>query len=156
MKRASEGEFGKALRAVDLEPFVYKPADDARNWKPCDFMVWYQPPLVHRYEGQENHPGRPSVAWFEVKDTDAVETFPLSAFRPAQRQGVEEACGLGIPYWIAIWWRRHREWTISDAKRVIDHGQSTPRELLSSYFGIDTTSAQLRQTLKAVLLGEVG
>jgi hypothetical protein len=154
--RPTQAEFGTALRAVELTTVVYKPPDDARNWKPCDFMVWVAG-------------APPTSAWFEVKDVDAVNSFPIAGLRPSQMQGIADATRVGFPYWLAIWWRRQREWTISDAVRVLawrddnaDDGvspgwkpTSIPRELLISRFGISSTKQQLTGTLKAVLLGEV-
>lgn len=144
MKRASEGEFGKALRGIDLRLYTYKPPDDARNWKPCDYMVWF------------TEDDSVKCSWIECKDVDAVDSFSLAELRPAQKQGIAEAARLGIPYWVAVWWRRHRFWTISDGARLVEHGgTSVPRVLLMSRYGVQTTSAQLGSTIKSVLLGEV-
>ena len=154
MKRPSEGQFGAALRDVDVAMIVYKPPDDARNRKPCDFMAWH-----HNYDF-------PRSTWFEVKDVDTVDAFPFSELRPSQLQGIRDAERIGIPYWLAVYWRRHRAWTISDAVRVLGwrddipalevrNQTSIPRELLMSRFGIDATPATLTSVLKSVLLGDV-
>jgi hypothetical protein len=158
--RASQGEFGKALRAVDLSLYVYRPEDprgreSVGNRKPCDFMTWVA--------------GSPPTAqWFEVKDVDAVDRFAFAEFQPAQIAGIATARRLGIPYWVAIYWRRAKMWTISDGIRMLEwraevsQGRvqatptSIPRELLMSRFGVDSTNQQLSSTLKAVLLGDVG
>ncbi len=159
MKGPSEAEFRKALGATDLSLFVYKPPDDARNRKPCDFMVWI------------GHAGsRASSAWFEVKETDHVNTFPRSEIRAAQLLGIREARRLGIPYWLAIYWRRHRSWTIVDAVKLLDaesyatevDGQKVylgvsrvwQRTTLMSRFGVESTTHQLASNLKQVILGE--
>jgi hypothetical protein len=162
MKRASEGEFGKALRDCDVAGIVYKPPDDARTWKPCDFMVWVQ----------DNISGAESV-WFECKDVDSVERFAFSELRPSQVQGIRDAERVGIPYWLAVYWRRSQSWTISDAAKVLAWRESTAaeaadyykrdvglptsieRELLMSRFGIDSSPAMLASTLKSVLLGDI-
>lgn len=167
-KRATEAEFGKALRELDLRIHVYRPPDPkgpegVSNWKPADFLSWHQ----------EVNPewGTPSVkpSWFEVKDVDDLRGYPFADLRPSQIQGIHDAERIGIPYWLAIWWRRHKEWTISNAVRVLAWRDekairdpagltaitSIPRELLMSRFGISTSKAQLGSTLKGVLLGEV-
>lgn len=154
-KRASEGAFGEALRRTDLRASVYKPPDDARNWKPCDYMVWYS--------YGDDFDGRVFVrtAWFECKDIDAVETFPLSELRPSQLRGLDDAYRVGIPYFLAVYWRRHRLWTISDLirfKESVPEGEvptKISRNDLMTRFGIESTPAHLTSTLKAVLLGEV-
>lgn len=160
MKRPSEGEFGKALRAVDgLVLEVYKPPDDARLWKPCDYMVWFVDPVA-------TPDGGAAAAWFEVKDMTAAATFPRSELRPAQLQGIRAAERVGMPYWLAIYWRKHQLWTISDAIRVVrwfESGDdlpgprvtSIPLTTLESRFGISSSKQQLSSTLKGVLLGEV-
>jgi len=151
MKRPSEGEFGAALRAIDLRLYVFKPGDDMRNWKPCDYMVWLAP-----FHGARTG----DTFWFEVKDTDAVNTFSFKELRPAQRQGIADAVRVGIPYWLAVYWRRHQSWTISDATRLVAYAvdpatKSVSRELLMSRFGVQSSKALLSSTLKSILLGEV-
>lgn len=158
-KLASEGQFGAALRAVDLDVVVFKPGDDMRNRKPCDFMVWY----VDGGALLSDTPNRAAVStWFEVKDVDAVETFPLAELRPSQLQGIRDAERVGIPYFLAVYWRRHRTWTISDAVKLLAATQglitirkSVRRSVLASRFGIDSSPGQLSSTLKAVLLGDL-
>jgi hypothetical protein len=171
MKGPSEGVFGAALREVELLSVVYKPPDDARNWKPCDFMWWG--PVEHfngRVDDISEGPMLAHAVWFEVKDVaTAVESFPFAELRPSQLQGIRDAARVGIPYWLAVWWRRHKVWTISDAVRVLawrdntdghrPHDESPPpksipRVLLASRFGVDSTKQQLASTLKQVLLGE--
>lgn len=184
-KRPSEGSFGKALRDVDLSMYVYRPPDPksgegVSNWKPCDFMVWTRSVdgvslswdasgLVKA--GAASMTGIAVSAWFECKDTDAVNAFPFADIRPSQLAGIRDAARLGIPYWLAIWWRRHRSWTVSDGWRMLNwkrdqelegsesHGTtvavtSIDRTLLMSRFGLETTQAQLTSNLKAILLGE--
>jgi len=154
MKRASEGQFGAALRDCDVASVVYKPPDDARTWKPCDYMVWIA-------IWDSDHSGNHSI-WFEVKDVDAVDAFPFSELRPSQLAGIEDARRIGIPYWLAVYWRRHKSWTISDAARVVNWRDesitdktSISRELLMSRFGVDATPSTLSSVLKSVLLGDI-
>lgn len=145
MKRSSEGFFGAALRSVDLALVVYKPPDDARLWKPCDYFSWV------------DYGGSPRPDWWEVKDVDAVDVFNAKEIRPSQMQGIDEAARIGIPYHLAVYWRRHRSWTISDAVRVLAHLRSegrVSRTLLMSRFGIQSSPSQLGSTLKSVILGE--
>lgn len=163
MKRASEAELGVALRTLDdLEPYVYRLPDPktgagVSNWKPCDFMVWWKPPIANP------HPLAPKAgtAWFEAKDTDAANSFPKADFRPSQVNGILVASRLEIPYFLCVYWRRARRWSISDARRVLDWfadneaATSIPRMLLMSRFGIDSAPADLGQTLKIALTGEL-
>lgn len=164
-KRASEGELGAALRQIDgLRTSVLRLPDPkvgagVSNWKPCDFVVWTAPRDLVAF-----------TSWWEAKDTDQVARFPFADMRKGQLAGIPEAARMGIPYWLAIWWRRSREWTISDGIRVMAwraeqdrlrealiDGTTTsiPKTLLESRFGISASKAQLSSTLKGVLLGEV-
>jgi hypothetical protein len=156
MKRASEGKLGEALRGMDLEPLiVYKPPDDARNWKPCDFMVWWGTGAV--VEGAI----RRGSAWVEAKDTPNAMVFPFAELRPSQIKGIRDAGAVGFPYLLCIWWRPAQRWTISDAVRVLawfeDIGgegrepKSIPRELLMSRFGVDADNSRLGMTIKTIL-----
>lgn len=162
MKRSSEGDFGAALRASGLAILVYKPPDDARTRKPCDFMVW------HKEASDEV-----VATWFEVKDVDTVDTFSFAELRPSQLQGIHDAARIGIPYWLAVYWRRHKSWTVSDAIALVKWrtestymrpdmrvpiqkpATSISRALLMSRFGIDSPAPLLSSTLKSVLLGDV-
>lgn len=170
MKRASEGDFGKALRAVDdsVPTYVYRLPDPkagagVSNWKPCDFMAFS---LAHSIDFATDPPGSPpmklvDVAWFECKDTDAVNAFPLADIRPSQWQGVTTALRLGIPYWLAVYWRRHRSWTISDAGRIhLAHLQgprptSISRDHLMTRYGVQSSPRELTSYLKSILAGEL-
>lgn len=160
-KRDSEPAFGAALRHVSLAVVVYKPPDDARNWKPCDYMVW-----VEASDHVVDEHAFPKPVWFECKDVDAIDVFNWRReMRQSQLQGIREAKRIGIPYWLAIYWRKHRHWTISDAVALYDHTRLRPdhliaartfrRTTLMSSLGIDSTPGQLESTLKGVLLGEL-
>lgn len=156
-KRRSEGLLGVALRQMDLETYVYKPADaPGSGLKPADYLVWFLPDpdqfeLLREYE----------FAFVEGKDTDAVKVFNLSEIRPSQRNAIAKAAVLGIPYWLVIYWRRRRRWTISDARRIFDTypvsgpNRSLSFETLASTFGIDCEPHQLAITLRQVMLGEL-
>lgn len=158
MKRDSEGKFGKALRDVDLPTYVYKIPDvpGPTNFRPCDYLVWFDHGFGEPLSGDARS------AWFECKDIDALNSFNLNLIRPAQRRGVDEARFLGVPYWLAIYWRRRNLWTISDMAKVVDTKiwGLVPVSLtftdLSARYGIDSSPAQLAMNLKAVLLGEAG
>lgn len=169
-KRPSEGSFGKALRDVDLVKVVYRPPDakggeGVSNWRPCDYMVWLQGRAnwgtAIRVDDETVLPVVTFSAWFECKDVDAVNAFPLADIRPSQWAGMRDAARVGIPYWLAVWWRRHREWTISDARQVLAYAErrderptSIPRSELIA-MGIQTPQVQLTSMLKALLLGEL-
>lgn len=163
MKRSSEGELGIALRGMDFDPAPYvlklpdpKTGAGVSNWKPCDFLVWY--PVL-----DENLLWTRS-AWIEAKDTDQVNTFPYADLRPAQIAGIIQANELVIPYLLAVWWRKARRWTISDAYAVlqwfnqgigaggtITRPTSIGRELLMSRFGVDASNDNLGQTIRVIL-----
>ena len=169
-KRPTEGELGAALRNIDgLAVEVYRPPDPkgpqgVSNWKPADYLVWVR-------ESTDAYPGKPIVGshWFEVKDLDGWGGFPFRELRPAQIAGIHSASRIGIPYWLCVWWRRHDEWTISDAVKVLawreEEGHqravparlvtSIPWTLLASRFGVTSSKSQLASTLKGVITGEV-
>jgi hypothetical protein len=151
VKRLGESQLREALNELDLPVIVYKPPDDARNWKPSDFLVWI---------GHDG--GFPASHWIEVKDTDQHNVWPASDLRPSQRRGILEARRFGIPYWLAIYWRNAKRWTISDAARVLawfdeqePRATSIKRELLMTRFGVECPPRLLASTLKQVFLGEV-
>jgi len=151
-KGSSEETFGAALRGVDVSIHIYKPPDDARNWKPCDFMVWFK----HLADCSAWHT---SSAWFEVKSVDALDRFNVNELRPSQKLGIREAGAIGIPYYLAVYWTKHQSWTISVAYKVVEHAvaegnTSVKRALLMSRFGIQSAPANLSSTLKDVLYGE--
>lgn len=146
-KTLAEANFGKALRDIDIASVVYKPPDDAHNWKPCDYMVWIGT--------QDDYPGS---LWFEVKDVNLVGVFPRSELRPSQRAGIRDAARVGIPYYLGIWFRKASMWTVADGRRVLEwfdansDAKSIPRTLLQSRYGVDATGHQLTSVLKSVIL----
>jgi hypothetical protein len=159
VKRNSETKVGEALRSIsDPSLLVYKPPDDARNWKPCDFMVWWQGRVSFITTGVDVLAG----AWIEVKDIDSVETFPLADLRPSQRQGIAAAAEVGMPYYLVVWWRRRETWTISRADRVLAYAKAQDEigapltgilyKQLAGAFGIDADTLRLGQTLKSVIV----
>lgn len=148
MKGDSEGKVRAALKAIDLTQIIYKPPDDARNWKPCDFMLFRE--------------GR--AQWLEVKDLPTqVGTFPMAELRPSQRQGILEAWDNRIPYWLVCWWRRRQVWSISDAHSVLMLAQTEGHTatgisypMLTGRLGVESQPRLLSSTLKQALLGELG
>lgn len=164
MKRPSEAAFGAALRAVDasVPTYVYRLPDPkggagVSNPKPCDFMVWTLAETAML--GSDNLPLKlVDAAWFEVKDVDAVHTFNLkNEMRSSQMQGIRTAARIGIPYWIAVWWRRHNDWTISDGVRILTAGVDdiVSRNLLMTRYGISSDARSLTSVLKSVLAQEL-
>lgn len=147
-KSHSEADVKAALNyaADDLEGlFSYKPPDDARNTKPCDFMVWWQGKL------EETIPVG-FAAWIEVKDVTATQVFSMNELRPSQRAGIRAAAAAGIPYLLAVYWRLHQDWTISDAiKLTAEPHPAVSRTLLMSRYGVQSTPGQLGSTLRLVL-----
>jgi len=152
MKGLSESIFRAALADMDIEPkFIYKPPDDARNWKPCDYMLWYT---------------AARSAWFEVKEVVAIGSFALSEVRASQWRGIGTAKQLGFPYYLAIRWKRGGLWSLVDAVRLADwlHGvgpspapggfldtKSVSRVALESRFGVSCAPGQLSSIIRAVL-----
>jgi len=146
MKGSSEANVAKALSDID-DPIVavWKPPDDARNWKPADYLVWF--------DGK--------AAMIEVKDCDALRGFPLAELRPTQRAWAYRCDEAGIPYLLVIYWQRTSDWTISDTMKVIEwekedvFHKSCPRALLQGAFGVQTDGRLLAATLRLALMGEM-
>jgi hypothetical protein len=168
-KRPSEAAFGAALRAIDedVPTYVYRVPDPkmgggVTNWKPCDWMVWGLTAVPIESDGSVVK--LIDVAWFETKDTPAIEAFPLADLRKSQLQGIRTARRIGIPYWLAVFWRAHKLWTISDAIRLVAWLDNAPdgwptsvsRTELQSRFGIAAQPGQLTSTLKSLVAGEIG
>jgi hypothetical protein len=145
-KGSSEATVAKALSEID-DPIVavWKPPDDARNWKPADYLVWYST----------------YAAMIEVKDCAALRGFPLSDLRPTQRAWAWRCKEVGIPYLLVIHWQRTQDWTISDTLKVLEweredvFHKSVPRALLQGGFGVQTDGRLLAATLRLALLGEM-
>ena len=146
MKGSSESTVAKALADID-DPIVavWKPPDDSRNWKPADYLVWFD--------------GR--AAMIEVKECAALRGFPLADLRPTQRAWARRCDEAGIPYLLVIHWQRTHDWTISDTMKVIEweredvFHKSVPRALLQGAFGVQTDGRLLAATLRLALLGEM-
>lgn len=147
-KGTSEGKVRLALNQIGgLE--IYKPPDDARNWKPCDFMVWW-----NATPGEERRWLVPRSAWIEVKENKQLGSFPLAEMRPPQRLGIAGAFAIGLPYLLVIWWTRRRIWTISDglALRTLPAKGSMPFSVLAGRIGIDAQQDHLAEVLRACLM----
>ena len=146
MKGSSEGRVRAALNGMDMDVLVYKPPDDARNWKPADFLVWWP-------EGQS--------AMVEVKESSGKFTFPIRDIRPSQLLGIRMAAAVLVPYFLVIWWPKLSSWTISNAWQVAnwigDHPDATSLDYgwLNSVAGMDCTTRDLAPILRSALLGEV-
>lgn len=144
-KGTSETHVRAALNNMDLDAIVYKPPDDARNWKPADFLVWW----------------RDGAAMIEVKQASGRYTFPLRNMRPSQTLGIRRAAEIGLPYFLVIWWPLLKSWTISNAHQVLDWTISNPERSsldygwLNSVAGMDCTTHDLASILRSALLGEV-
>jgi hypothetical protein len=167
MKGPSERIFREALGKVDIDPLeIYKPPDDARNWKPADFLVWW-----HIGSGMDSGVvyDDSRSAWIEVKATNNKAVWPFADLQPTQVLAIRKAKRLGIPYFIAIRWNGDRQWSLVDAIRLLDYmdeagaatfdGQATlhkregvARGLLESRFGVGCTVGQLASTIKVALI----
>lgn len=140
-KGPSEAAVRDALRAMNVDSYVYKPPDDARNWKPCDFMVWWH---------EDGEP--PGSAWIEVKETKAVKLFNLPReLRVSQTNGILDAVQLGIPYLLVVHWTRQRDYTISDAAQLPLDDTVTRADLMTRY-GVNAQPRDLAMMLRAALL----
>lgn len=136
-----------ALDDMDLDTWVYKPPDDARNWKPADFILWWDDPDSGELLSVAQ------TAMIEVKDTAALRVYNLSDIRPSQHNAMMRAQIMGIPYLVAIWWRRHKRWTISIGSRLFREEKRSLRYLdLSSSLGLDCTQDMLASTLRSILV----
>jgi len=158
VKGNSEALVREALTKLgDDMPLVWwKPPDDARNWKPADYLLWFKVP------DRETTCGGYS-AFIEVKATTQVHVFPIKDFRPVQVAYMRRAAELGLPYLVVIQWRRSNDWTISDGRkiaRMLDAKQEEPltsisKQTLRSLFGVDCSTAHLAGTIGAALRGEL-
>lgn len=172
MKGQSEATVRAALMrlAEDMPMVVYKPPDDARNWKPADFLVWFAGDRFVEAEDGIDHLNPVGSAMFEVKDNALVDTLAIKELRPNQRKSIREAMAIGLPYWLVVWWRRKQRWTVSDAAKVLTHirdeedrGKADhtyiPRaptfSHLSSFMGVDCTTETLPGTIGVALRGEL-
>jgi len=150
-KGSSEGLFREALNKIDFDPtFIYKPPDDARNWKPTDYFLWYPVSLTMPVAGS---------AWFEVKETPNLAGWNLADVRPSQWRGISIAGELRIPYFFAIRWKRDGMWSLVDAVRLADwldtqteRPKSVTRVALESRFGVSSTVGQLPSMIRAALM----
>lgn len=149
-KGSSEGLFREALNKIDFDPtFIYKPPDDARNWKPADYFLWF--PVSF---------GAPAgSSWFEVKETPNLKTFSFADVRPSQWRGISTAKELKLPYFFAIRWKRDGMWSLVDAVRLFDwliaqdpRPASVTRVALESRFGVSCTVGQLPSMIRAALM----
>jgi hypothetical protein len=155
-RKYSEDEVRHALDAMDLELVVYKPPDSmgrAQNWKPCDFMVWWE-----QAEGVASERGGvmlllPRAAWIEVKSTPAKTRTPLSLWRPSQIQAMRTAKEIGLPYLSVIHWSAMRQWTIGPSMIVLD-AMKAVSSIPFDRWPIRCTTGQLGSHLRAALLGE--
>lgn len=164
MKGASEGKVREALdkiNADDMLPLTWwKPPDDARNWKPADYLVWF---ADFRPDWQMAQALVTGSAMIEVKDNDQSAGLPFSELRLTQRAWIRQAGRIGLPYLLVVWWRKWQDWTVSDATKVlafIEDEQTPPiksvhRTQLLSVMGVNCTSANLASTLAAALRGEL-
>jgi len=127
VKGTSEARARVALKAAGL--FVYKPPDDARNWKPCDFLTWQAPKQMDLRVDPETGYGLADHAhtvsrWIEVKQIpSSALTMAATGMRPSQRAGVAEAMRLRIPYWLLIFWKHPKipaaaRWTCLEMTRL--------------------------------------
>jgi hypothetical protein len=151
MKGPSEAKFREGLVDTGMNLLIYKPPDDARNWKPCDFMVWWH----GRTEALPGDEASLRSAWFEVKENTVKAGFNLKReLRPAQRGGIREAIAVGLPYYLAIWWKTRGVWTISEARPFLEL-DGAPFEYFAGKYGIDALPSTLGSVLAAVLRGEL-
>ena len=163
MKGPSERIFREALGKVDIDPLeIYKPPDDARNWKPADFLLWW------RIGNPEDFAVAGWTAWIEVKATNNKAVWPFADLQPTQVLAIRKAKRLGIPYFIAIRWNGDRHWSLVDAIRLVDYideisfaipeaevahkREGIARGLLESRFGVGATVGQLASTIKVALI----
>jgi hypothetical protein len=146
VKRGAEDRAREAMLGMDPPAWVYKPPDDARNWKPADFICWLS-------WADEPDTG---TCFVEVKDSPALNVWNISDLRPSQVLAAKKADEFHVPYWVVIWWRRRKMWTISDARALLrSPARRFTYDELSSVYGIDATQEQLGSVLRLCFRGEV-
>lgn len=153
-KGTSEATVRAALEEIhdndSNQILVYKPPDDARNWKPADFIAW------HHLEGSP-----PGSAFIEVKQTDVLYGWqpsdPRRGLRPSQTVHAHAALAIGIPYLVVIHWKRRSCWTVSGVRPFLaEPDRKFTFEELSSSHGIRVWPKHLGSTLRLALAGELG
>lgn len=146
-KGTSEGKVRIALNSCGLNLVIYKPPDDARNWKPADFLVWWEVTI-----GDEGR-AEPFSAMIEVKECKLIGSYPLDDLRPSQRTGIRDAKRIGLPYLLVIWWRERKIWTVSDGIQLDSSPVkgSVAFSVLAGRIGIDAQQDHLAQVLRAAL-----
>jgi hypothetical protein len=155
VKGASEARVREALTrlAGDMQLTWWKPPDDARNWKPADYLLWYT------LDDDLRSFACGKSAMLEVKDNPALKGYSVADLRPIQRAWMHHAERVRVPYWLVIWWRRRQVWTVTAAAKVlakIDEGETNlPFTWLASVGGVDSANENLAGTLGAALRGEI-
>lgn len=145
MKGTSERAAGEALREV--MGFVYKPPDDARNWKPADFLCWGIPRNSLADE-------RTRSVWVEVKDGRGLGKIPASAIRKSQLAGIQQAMDLHIGYFILVRWGTSAPytWTILEATQRERNGEPWMDEMRRSNHYWWDVSGTLRECIEDIIL----
>ncbi len=138
-------------RALDEIPGLvsFKPGDRDLNWKPCDYMVWWQNAELELAES----------AWIEVKQTRYKSKWCWmgtgdAQLRPAQIRGMQRAHDISLPYIVALYWASRRCWTLHwlrpDFPLVVTFEEACSR------YGVLAAPASLGLVLRGVLNGEAG
>lgn len=126
---------------------VFKPADDSRNWKPCDYMAWWK-----SYDETVAAKDQGCAAWIEVKQNDRLRAWKPE-LRPAQAAGAKQAAEIGLPYIVAVYWKKRNYWTLHQWSATLP--AMTFEEAVSRY-GVGTMPSTLSVVLAGVLNGEAG
>jgi hypothetical protein len=147
--KASEDSVRKALDGMDLELYAYKPPDNPgprQNWKPCDFMVWFDDGI-----NLDGEAVRGSV-WLEVKDHQGVKSVATAHWRPTQIAGMRIAAELAIPYLAVVRWSKLRLWTIGLAALVLAAVDAQQTSIPLAAWPIQCVPNQLASHLRAALI----
>ena len=135
---------------------VYKPPDDARNWKPADFLCWWGGELVIPGE-TVSFESQVRSAMLEVKQNPLKALWHVvgtggESLRPNQLAAAKGAWAVGLPYVIAVYWKQLRRWSIHRWNPGFPDTMSW-HEAVSRY-GVEAEGTALPLILRGVLEGD--
>lgn len=155
----AESKVREALARID-GLLTYKPPDDARNWKPADWLLWWDanellgaPPITR-------------CGMLEVKQNDRQRIWHWTqggseSLRPIQLAAVARCRTLGMPYFVAVYWKGRSYWTLHRVDRWLGIDGPTVETPISfddavTKYGVGTAPANLLATLSGLIRGDAG
>lgn len=159
MTSYSEDQVKAALARID-GLLVYKPPDDARNWRPADFLIWWDGNVL------KGAPKIPRAGMLEVKQNDRKLIWHWTgggaeSLRPSQLAAVAKCNALGMPYFVAVYWKSRRYWTLHRIDQWLGIGipyVDTPLrwEDAITRYGVGAAPVNLADTLAGLIHGDTG